>query len=219
MPQAEISDLVESLWQNVLEEAAHELLAGQLALTRPPFLSILVAEGDGLLIHGEYAVIVDGNPKGVSGQVFKNSLFAFSPMDAVDHPLLFPGILGPQDVWTGVFQRHQGFSTYEAAQCLDRDEKLLFCRMPRISIIGDSSSGNQTVNMGVKNELLGPGVQDHEDTDSAADVFGVSGQFNGCLPGGFHEDVVAVGLIGPENIAQGFRYRDGQMEIGGRQHF
>ena len=218
MPEAEVADFMEPPGQDVLQESAHELLAGESAGPPAPLLAVLVAEADGLSVHGQDAAVGDGDTEGVAGQVVEDGPFAVSPHDAVDHPLLPPCRLWPDDVWTGGFESGHGLAPDEAGQCLGRDQEPLFGWMPDGTAVGDAASGDQTVDMGMEDELLGPGVQDHEDADRATDMSWIAGEFGEGLGGGLHEDGVTVVLIGPEDFSQGFRYGGGEVEIRDGQH-
>lgn len=66
MPQAIIAHLVEAGWQDVLEKAPDELVAGHglvaMAIGRP----VLVTEGGGLGVDGQDAVVGDGDAESVA---------------------------------------------------------------------------------------------------------------------------------------------------------
>jgi hypothetical protein len=51
MPQAKVAQLAEAAWQHVLEEAAHELVAAEVAGSRAPGLALLVSDGDRFVIE------------------------------------------------------------------------------------------------------------------------------------------------------------------------
>ena len=67
MPQAEVADLVRALRQDVLEEAAHELLPGDAAGPPTVGFAMLVADGDGLVVETDDASIGDGDAEDVAG--------------------------------------------------------------------------------------------------------------------------------------------------------
>ena len=73
--------------------------------------------------------------------------------------------------------------------------------------------------MGVEGQLLGPGVQDGEHADGAADVARVAGEFDDRLGGGLHQDGVAVALVGAQHLAEVFGHGDGDVEVAAGQHF
>src|SRR6516162_4570222 len=57
VPQAVIADLVEAGWQDVLKEAADELLAGQGFLALAVAAAALVAVAHGVVPDGQHAVV------------------------------------------------------------------------------------------------------------------------------------------------------------------
>src|SRR5271170_6071984 len=59
MPQTEVADLMQALGQDVLKEAAHELLAGDAADSPAVGFAMLVADGDSLIVEADDAGIGD----------------------------------------------------------------------------------------------------------------------------------------------------------------
>ena len=79
VPKAEIANLVQSFGQDVLQEAAHELLACKGTDAPAVGLAVLVAKGDRVLVEADDARIGDGNAKDVASQVSEDGLLAFAP--------------------------------------------------------------------------------------------------------------------------------------------
>jgi len=71
----------------------------------------------------------------------------------------------------------------------------------------------------VLDELLGPGVEDSQHADGAANEAAVAGELDDGVGGSLHQQGVAVTLVGSQQRSQLFRHRDGDVEIIGRQHF
>ena len=84
MPQAEVADLVQALRQDVLEEAAYELLAGNAAGPPTVGFAMLVADGDSLIVEGDDAGVGDGDAEDVAGEVIQDGVIALAPGRAVD---------------------------------------------------------------------------------------------------------------------------------------
>ena len=86
MPQAIIAHLVEAGWQDVLEKAPDELVAGHglvaMAIGRP----VLVAEGDGLGVDGEDAVVGDGDAESVASEIIERGLLSLAPRRDMNDP-------------------------------------------------------------------------------------------------------------------------------------
>src|ERR1700747_867344 len=78
MPQAVIADLVEAGWQDVLEEAPDELVAGHGFLTLAVGGAVLVAIGHGLVVDGQDAVVGDGDTEGVAGEIVERGLLSLA---------------------------------------------------------------------------------------------------------------------------------------------
>lgn len=90
-----VADAHESFGKHVQEEATNELLGlqshGSLAL----LVSVVFpAEDDLFWMDGEEAMVGDGHPVGIAGQVFKNLLGTPERRFAIDHPVA--GLQAPQ---------------------------------------------------------------------------------------------------------------------------
>ena len=57
-----------------------------------------------------------------------------------------------------------------------RDEKSFAGRIPVAAVIGDSTAGDEAMNVRMVDELLGPGVEDGEHAYGAADEAAVVGK-------------------------------------------
>ena len=86
------------------------------------------------------------------------------------------------------------------------------------TVIGDAASGDQAVDVGVKEKLLRPRMQDGKHTDRAADMAWVASEFDDGLGGGLHQDGVAVTLVGAQDLPEFLGHGHGDMEVAGRQH-
>ena len=107
MPETEIADLVEALGKDVLEEAAHELVAFHATGAPTRRLTMLVSDGDGVIIEGDEASIGDGDAKHVAGEVIEHGLRALAPTGDVNDPGCGPGrIVGGDQI--GTFACQQG---------------------------------------------------------------------------------------------------------------
>ena len=78
MPEAEVSDFVQTLGQDVLEEAAHELLAGDAAHPPAVGFAMLVADGDSLVVEADDASVGDRDAEDVAGKIIEHGLLAFA---------------------------------------------------------------------------------------------------------------------------------------------
>ena len=87
-----------------------------------------------------------------------------------------------------------------------------------VTVIGDATSGDQAVDVGVKEKLLRPRMQDGKHTDRAADMAWVASEFDDGLGGGLHQDGVAVTLVGAQDLPEFLGHGHGDMEVAGRQH-
>ena len=86
MPQAVIANLVEAGWQDVLKEAADELMAGQGFPALAVGAAVLVAVGHGVVVDGQDAVVGDGDTEGVAGEIVECGLLSLAPWRDVNNP-------------------------------------------------------------------------------------------------------------------------------------
>ena len=86
MPQAIIAHLVEAGRQDVLEKAPDELVAGSLR-----WRSALVAEGDGLGVDGQDAVVGDGDAESLAREIIERGLLSLAPGRDMPMPRLCRG--------------------------------------------------------------------------------------------------------------------------------
>ena len=89
--------------------------------------------------------------------------------------------------------------------------------MPGAGVVGDAAAADQTMNVRVQVQLLGPGVQHGEHGDGATNVTRIAGEFDDRSGAGLHQHAIAVALIGPQHRAQFGRHGDGDMEVRHRQ--
>ena len=86
MPEAEVADFMQAFRQDVLEEAAHELLAGDTAHPPAVGFAMLVADGDRLIVEGDDAGVGDGDAEDIAGEIIEHGLFALAPGRSMDDP-------------------------------------------------------------------------------------------------------------------------------------
>jgi hypothetical protein len=98
VPEPEIANLVQSFWQDVLKEAAHELLALEGADAPAVGLAVLVAERDGVLVEADDARVGNGNAKDITREIPEHGLFALAPRGDPDDPERGPGAVRDDEV-------------------------------------------------------------------------------------------------------------------------
>src|SRR6201984_1082953 len=178
MPQAVIADLVEAGWQDVLEEAPDELVAGDGFLALAGGGAVLVAIGHGLVVDGQDAVVGDGDTEGVAGEIVERGLLSLAPWRDVNDP----GDL-PRMGWQVGVRAEPGEGIAEAGAGKGgerrlREQKPLAGGMPGGAVVGQSAASNQAVNVRMGNEPLGPGMQHRQHDDDAADPARIAGQYD-----------------------------------------
>jgi hypothetical protein len=202
----------------VLQEAAHELMAGDAAGPPSVGFTVLVTNDYALVVEPGDTRIGDGDTEDIAREVFKYGLLALSPDRAMDDPWLGPCGLWQNQVGTAFLERGPELAAEEFGQGLLRDEEGVARRIPVVTVIGDATSGDQAVDVGVKEKLLRPRMQDGKHADRAADMTWVASEFDDGLGGGLHQDGVTVTLVGAQDLPEFLGHGHGDMEVAGRQH-
>jgi hypothetical protein len=73
------------------------------------------------------------------------------------------------------------------------------------------------VDVRVVEQLLGPCVQDGEHADRRSDLARIAGEFDDGLRGGFHQQGVAVTLVGAQRVPEFLGHGQDDVEIARRQ--
>ena len=180
-------DFDEPVGQNMEEEPPdklvgihrHDLLFVVVGVVPPP-------EGNLVVRYFHDPMIADRDSVGVSAE---NAHWATEGRFAVDDPLLLvqvgdEGIETPRRrktaydagvndfiLRTELFQIGDELTLKELRHDLDWKEKVLFAGFPVPSAPGQSSSGNDVVDMGMIHEILSPGVQNADKSDLGSKAF------------------------------------------------
>ena len=120
------------------------------------------ADGDGVVVERDDARVGDGDAEYVSCEIAQHGVVTLPPMVDVDDPGLGPGGSGGDQVWALVGEHGFEFAAHQLGQGHVRDEKSFAGRRPVAAVIGDSTAGDEAMNVRMVDELLGPGVEDGE---------------------------------------------------------
>ncbi len=183
-------DLDEPVGQNVKEEPPDELVR----LDRHDFLFVVIrvippAERDFVVLELYQPVIADRDPVCVSAEVLQNVFGLFERRLAVDDPLLLvqigdQGIETPRRrkmtygagvnkfvLGTELFQISDKLPPKEFRHDLDREEKVIFARLPFAAVTRQAPAGDDSVDMRMVHLVLSPRVQDRDMPYLRAEVF------------------------------------------------
>src|SRR5580700_1000341 len=83
VPEAKVADLVQAGREDMLEEAAHELVVRQGAGLPARRFAVLVANGDGALVERHDAGVGDGGAEDVAGEIAQHRFGALAPVGDV----------------------------------------------------------------------------------------------------------------------------------------
>lgn len=230
--QPVVADFDEALGQDVHEKATDKLFWGQCDGVLAPG-----DEGDAVIIHGDQAVIGDGDPVGVAAEVFEDLLRATEGPFGIDDPFCSIQLvheMGEQG-WVGqllaccgecelsiVVSPTQGIeelATEQRAEDLTGEEvSVQLCGDPAISGWSQSSAGDDAVQMKVRQKLAGPCMQHRGNAELGAEkpvvVSEIEQGFRGGCKEGVEEPQTVVHGQGPELAGQG---EDGMEVVSGQE--
>ena len=118
-----------------------------------------------MVVERDDARVGDGDAEYVSCEIAQHGVVTLPPMVDVDDPGLGPGGSGDDQVWALVGEHGFEFAAHQLGQGHVRDEKSFAGRIPVAAVIGDSTAGDEAMNVRMVDELLGPGVEDGEHSE------------------------------------------------------
>ena len=162
--------------------------------------AMLVADGDSLVVEADDAGVGGCDAEDVAGEIIEHRLLAFAPGRALYDPGLRPDGVGQNQVGTALLQPGPEFAADELGQGPDGNQEGSARRSPIGAVVGNAASCDQTMDMGVVEQLLRPGVQDGEHADGRSDMASVASELDDGLGGGLHQEGVAVTLVGAQRV-------------------
>jgi hypothetical protein len=161
----------------------------------------------------EEAVIADGDPMSISAQVLKNTFGALEGGFAIDDPFLVvevfsegfevSGIFEMTETirkdkiifFEGIFEKVQELAFEQCRDHPDRDEKTFAARDPAAPVGGESTPGDNTMEVGMVHEVLTPGMEDTDHSYGCTEMFWVLCEFCECLGGRAKKQIVQDPLV------------------------
>ena len=92
--QAEVAYFMEPLGQDMLEQAPQKLHSRQQHGFPFPGGGMLILEGHLVVVHGENAVVGDGNPVDIAAQICQHLFRFFKGRPGKDAPVMVPDLFG-----------------------------------------------------------------------------------------------------------------------------
>jgi len=165
---AVISNLDETFGQNMLQETANELVGGKGANPGLPCAGFSVAEGDLAMGQLEDTLIADGHPEDVRGQILQGS-HTIADRLTMNDPVLLPGFWGYQSKQICLLQSIAELGPKEDRQWLDMNQEFFPGRKPTLTVIAQTSTRYQIVDMGMVVQVATPGMQNANQANLATD--------------------------------------------------
>ncbi|MEK6283806.1 MAG: hypothetical protein AABN95_25905 [Acidobacteriota bacterium] len=172
--QAVVTDFNEAWWEHVLEEAADELLGGDGATLELISGGVFVRESDLAIMEVAEAVVTEGHAKDVRGEILEG-LGAGAYRFGVDHPVFAPDPGSDCGEQISLFQLIAELSAEDTGEGFHRNQKVFAGRAPAVEV-REAAAGDDVMDMGMIEELAGPGVEHADHAEPGADEARVLGQ-------------------------------------------
>jgi hypothetical protein len=184
-----------------------------------------------------YPAVVDGHAVRIAAEVFQYPVSAAEGRLTVDDPFDtsercgqreesggFPECLdlsgeAEEIIPESVFESFEEEPPEEAGQHPDRQKEAGFGGDPAGTVEADAATGYDPVNMGMKQQILSPVVQDREKTDVRTEMARIGGNgLKRCGAGG-EQDFIQQPLVSQNEVVELFRDGENHMVIIDRQQF
>ena len=195
--QTVMPDLHKPIRQHMKQEPSDELIGFKGHDFRFVVIGVVPpSKRDGVVFKFHKPVVADRDPVGVSAEIIQNVLGLLERLFAVDDPVLFvqigdQGIEGPRRrkvtygagvgkfvLGTELFQISDELPSKELRHHIDVDEKIISATPPLSAVKGQSSAGNDAVNMRMVYEVLTPGVQNANKPDCRPQMLRIRRKFH-----------------------------------------
>lgn len=232
------TDPDESARQGVKQEPAKELVGRKGHRARGVItLPVLPSERDLAVVKTDEAMVGDGDPMGVAGQVVENMLRPAEGTLRVDDPVdVVEGAdEGPESLrvierfqitpeaqlspFEGPAESVQELPPEDSAEHVDRKEEPMARPNPPGVIRRQTAGRNHTMDVRVVSEGLSPGMQNTEDSDLSPKMFPVTGNLEQGGRTGLKQEAIDHPLVLPRKTGDGLRYGEHDMHVRGGQQF
>jgi hypothetical protein len=191
--EAVVADAHEAPREDVKEEATCELVEREGEGAGSTAAVVLVAEGDGVVVHMQEPMVGDRDPVRVAGEVGEHGARPVEGRLGVDDPL--GGASAPEvaaerrgasqggevaeeqeaSVVVGLVELGEELASEEAAEHAHGEEEPRWATTPGGSVLREPTRRDHAVDVGVVDEGLAPGVEDGEEAQAGAEVSRVLG--------------------------------------------
>src|SRR5258708_11545483 len=183
---------MKALGQHMEEEAADKLIGRQgQGFLLTVIAVVLVAELDLAVFDGEQTIIGDGHAVGIAAHIVEYLLGSSKGLFGVYHPFaVAEGHQGAEKdlailqlleggkelqlaIVKSLFQQRQKQAAEEAGEHAHGKEETAPTGNPARAVGRQSAPGHDTMQVGMKHEVLSPAMQDGEKADLGAEMFGI----------------------------------------------
>lgn len=217
MQEAEGAHTMKAFWEDMLEEAAQELVRCKAHEASSCFVGAAIGEGDMLGVDGEDGFVGEGRARSVAAEVFEDLVCALHGGFGEGDPALAEEVIWKRECWEGgAGAAHEGGSE-DVRERSDRDEEVFVThgREGGCAGGGESAARDEHVNVGMPLEGARPGVQDAEGADlRGAEELRVFREHCEGLEGCAKERAEERLLMSADETTQGIRHSKDKVEVG-----
>ena len=206
-------DLAESSGEDVLQESCDEVFSGEGAVPGLAGPTVAVAEGDPSALEGLEAAVGESDSVEVSTEVVED-VDAGAGVLAMNDPLAAPELAGKTGCESELCESGAYFGPEDDGESTAGDEEAAMVGVSPFAALGQPPGGAEEVDVRVKEQVSGPGVEHPDDPGLCPEVSRIGGQQLESLPRGRHQEAVDLPLVGACEVTQLFGESEGQKEVG-----
>jgi hypothetical protein len=196
------ADLLKTFGEGVLEKTRDEGVDGKGEMSDLVCARAGIAEGDSAVFEGFDAVVGEGDPMDIAGEVLGGVLAVASVLE-VDVPGFAEDLRIdlPQEILT--VEGVADLGAEDLGQGVTRDEEVGMSGLaPGLALIGQPSGGGEEVDVRVVGEVARPGMEHRQDAEFGADPLRIIGEVLEGRCGFAQEQIVDFALVGACEGAQ-----------------
>ena len=189
------------------------------------------------MLESHEAVVGDGHPMSVAGEITQHMMRAAERRLGIDDPVLTeqgaqegtecflilerPERTGESELahLKSSLQAGDELTAEDATEYADGQEEGIAGMDPAGVIWGQTSGGDQAVDMRMSEQVLAPGMQDGQESDFSPQMFRIGGYLQQGLRTGAEQEVIEDLLVLQRQLAELVRQGEDNVDIGDRQEF
>jgi hypothetical protein len=155
--EAVVAHLLETVGQDMLEEAADEVWGREGGKFLPFGLAVLITKSDLAVFEFEDPVVAEGHAEDIGGEIFESSLAAADGLTIHD-PILVPDLRWQLAVEGSFLEGVAELGAEDFTQSLDGDQESGVFGWEPLALGRKATGGDEIVDVRMVAEIAGPGL-------------------------------------------------------------